>query len=245
MYRAHISAAWYCTEFCEEWLTLNSLIIKSRSRGRGFVVLDHVDLFSDLFSSSRWPSGCLLWLCCAHRRVGEGAGEGGRTMEVWGNCPHLLWLLIWCSLCPVLGCRSCTSVMAHINGAPLPSCQDTQPLTCWELGVVNSQTVRCVPQQDLGPARIWPQSHSVRGSVPAQLPCGNSHTVGLFVLLNRELICLIQLFGCLCWAFAQLPGKGSPTFALLNWVVQANSGDCFRTSKAPSPRAQWKPTALI
>lgn len=79
------------------------------------MVLDHVASLLSPFPSNKWPSGCLLCPCCAHRRVGEGAGEGGSSHGGVGELSPPLVAPRFCSPCPVLGCRSCTSIMAHIN----------------------------------------------------------------------------------------------------------------------------------
>lgn len=59
---------------------------------------------------------------CDHALLTEGwvkeQGKEAALMKVWGNCHHLFWLLIWFSPClhVFCSCRSCTSIMVHING---------------------------------------------------------------------------------------------------------------------------------
>lgn len=131
IYRAHISATWYCTEFCNEWLTLNSLIIKSRLGGSGFEMLDQVASPLSLFPCNRWPKGFLL--LCSQNGGWRSRVRRQHSWKCGGMSPplmasHLVFSMSPCLHVPVLGCRSCTSVTAHINGgsfAKLP--RDSSP----------------------------------------------------------------------------------------------------------------------
>lgn len=174
---------------------------------------------SSLFPRDRCPNGLLLWLTMPCSQEGGWRRSRARREHArrhGGTVPYVFPRGVL--HLPTLGRRSHVSIMAHIGGGPLPSCQEIHPPSSWDVDLVCFWTpaaVRYVLHQGLGPCRApgaawW----------DALLQPSSFFHVGIHVHLGcmhylRSSLALIQLLGCLWWVFEYLLGKEASTCTCL------------------------------
>lgn len=180
IYRAHISATWYCRGFCNEWLTLNSLIIKSRLGGSGIRWL--------LFSVLSLVIGVPMVFSCDHAVLTEGwvkeKSKEAALMEVWGSCPHPLCFSFGVLHAPVQGCRSCTFIMAHINGGSFAKRLTPSPLESWVWFAPKDQQL-----SGLCPSRTWDHPGSDNKAIQWQAGRLSAKPVATWEFTHSQVFC--------------------------------------------------------
>lgn len=99
---------------------------------------------------------------------------------------------------PVLGCRSCTSIVPHVREGSFPSCPEIHPLDSWEVDLVRSwrsAAVRYVLHRGLGPCRA---PGAARWEALLHPSCFFHIQLGCTHYSTGNSRALTQLFGCLC-----------------------------------------------